>query len=310
MSEDLLGRAALMQGRGQPFALATVVRCEAPTSAKPGAKAVVLEDGTIAGWVGGACAEPVVVREALAALRDGRPRLVALVGDAGSGPRGVEGLQQYPMTCHSGGTLEIYIEPYLPRPSLVLIGRGPVIEALASLGRGMDYAVVAVGGDAELGGVALTPRSAVVVATHGEADEAALARVLESDAGYVSLIASRRRAAVIVETLRQRGLPAEQLGRLRAPAGLDIGATAPAEIAVSILAEIIQHRRSEKPPVDDAIVAGLSGPTEARDPVCGMQVEIASAPHRSEHGGTAVYFCCRRCKELFDEAPARYPLIP
>jgi xanthine dehydrogenase accessory factor len=111
VSEDLLGRAALMQGRGQPFALATVVRCEAPTSAKPGAKAVVLEDGTIAGWVGGACAEPVVVREALAALRDGRPRLVALVGDAGSGPRGVEGLQQYPMTCHSGGTLEIYIEP-------------------------------------------------------------------------------------------------------------------------------------------------------------------------------------------------------
>src|SRR5262245_61110381 len=112
MADDLLARAADLQARGRAFALATVVRCEAPTSAKPGAKALILEDGTVSGWVGGACAEPVVVREAMAALRDGRPRLVGLLGEPRRGPGRTEGMLEFPMTCHSGGTLEIYVEPY------------------------------------------------------------------------------------------------------------------------------------------------------------------------------------------------------
>ncbi len=115
------------------FALATVVRCERPTSAKPGAKALIRPDGSVAGWVGGACAEPVVAREALAALRDGHPRLVVLVGDGGRDPARTEGIVHYPMTCHSGGTLEIYVEPFLPKALLVLVGHGPVIETLATL---------------------------------------------------------------------------------------------------------------------------------------------------------------------------------
>src|SRR4029453_2858254 len=114
MAEDLLALAAELGRRGEGFALATVVRCERPTSAKPGAKALVRADGTVTGWVGGACAEPVVVREALVALPDGHPRLIGRGGDGAGGPGRTEGVLAYPMTCHSGGTLEIYVEPYLP----------------------------------------------------------------------------------------------------------------------------------------------------------------------------------------------------
>src|SRR5262245_14206079 len=142
MAEDVLTLAVELRRGGQPFALATVVRCERPTSAKPGAKALIREDGSVTGWVGGACAEPVVVREALLALADGEPRLVALVGEGGPEARRVEGLVPYPMTCHSGGTLEIYVEPFVPKPLLVLVGHGPVLETLASLARATDFDVV------------------------------------------------------------------------------------------------------------------------------------------------------------------------
>lgn len=297
MAEELLARAAELRRRRQPFALATVVRCAPPTSAKPGAKALILEDGAVSGWVGGACAEPVVVREALHALRDGQPRLIGLYGEGRGGPGRTEGMLEYTMTCHSGGTLEIYVEPYLPTPLLVLVGHGPVVETLATLGRAADYAIVALREDTmreELSRLDLTRRASVVVATHADSDEDALERVLRTDAGYVSLVASRRRAAGILERLKQRGVPPERLGRLNAPAGLDIGAVTPEEIAVSILAEIIHHHRSEKVACASAVV------TEARDPICGMSVDVATAEYRSEVSGEVVYFCCRQCKETYD----------
>ena len=301
MAEDLLARAAELQRRGQAFALATVVRCEPPTSAKPGAKALVLEDGTVSGWVGGACAEPVVVREALAALRDGQPRLVALLGEARRGPGRTEGLLEYPMTCHSGGTLEIYVEPYLRKRLLVLVGHGPVVESLAALGQAADYSIVALPDEvawAGLGELGLTRHACVVVATHADSDEDALERVLATDAGYVSLVASRRRAAVIQEHLRHRGVPSERLARLKAPAGLDIGAVTPEEIAVSILAEAVHHQRSQKVIATPAVIPAAV--TEATDPICGMLVEIATAKYRSERPGETIYFCCRHCKDTFD----------
>lgn len=304
MSEALLALAAELQRRGEPFALATVVRCEPPTSAKPGAKVLIREDGTVFGWVGGACAEPVVLREALNALRDGRPRLIGLVGERGRGPGRTEGMLEYPMTCHSGGTLEIYVEPYLPKPLLVLVGHGPVVETLATLGRAADYALVVLAEDAlreGLGQLALTPRASVIVATHADSDEDALEHVLGTEAGYVSLVESRRRAAVILERLKQRGVPPERLDRLKAPAGLDIGAVTPEEIAVSILAEVIHHHRSRKvasPEIE--IRPAAPAVTEATDPICGMLVEVATAKYRSEASGQPVYFCCRHCKETFD----------
>ena len=309
-AEELLARAVELQRSGEPFALATVVRCEPPTSAKPGAKALILEDGTLSGWVGGACAEPVVVREALKALGDGRPRLIGLIGEGGRGPGRTEGMLEYAMTCHSGGTLEIYVEPYLPKPLLALVGHGPVVETLATLGRAADYSVVALREDtmrAGLGQLDLTRQAAVVVATHADSDEEALEQVLRTEAGYVSLVASRRRAAVILERLKQRGVPPEHLGRLKAPAGLDIGAVTPEEIAVSILAEIIQHHRSDKVASPETEVRLASAAvTDARDPICGMRVEVATAEYRSEVSGQLVHFCCRHCKETFDRDPARH----
>ena len=303
---ELLALAADLQRRGEAFALATVVRCEAPTSAKPGAKALIREDGTVFGWVGGACAEPVVVREARHALADGRPRLLGLIGAGTHGPGRTSGMTEYPMTCHSGGTLEIYVEPYLARPLLVLVGHGPVIDALATFGRATEYSVQTLTAEeaaATLSGSGAARRASVVVATHADSDEDALEQVLRTDAGYVSLVASRRRAAVIALRLQQRGVPLERLARLKAPAGLDIGAVSPDEIAISILAEIIQHRRSAKP--EPPVEVGVT-PTEAIDPICGMTVDVATAEHRSEAAGRVVYFCCRGCKATFDAAPARH----
>jgi xanthine dehydrogenase accessory factor len=308
VAEDLLALAADLRRRGEPFALATVVRCERPTSAKPGAKALIRPDGRVVGWVGGACAEPVVAREALAALRDGQSRLVVLVGDGGPDPARTEGIVHFPMTCHSGGTLEIYVEPFLPKALLVLVGHGPVIDTLATLGETAGFAVSVLPGETvggALHGLSLDPSASVVVATHGEVDEEVLTRVLATRAGYTSLVASRKRAGAIVETLRHRGVPPGQLDRLKAPAGLDIGAVTPEEIAVSILAEIVQsrHRRRAEPEMP---LAEAPAAAETTDPICGMSVEVATARHRSDWAGRSVYFCCGRCKDIFDADPARY----
>jgi xanthine dehydrogenase accessory factor len=312
MAEPLIDIAADLQRRGEPFVLATVVRCEAPTSAKPGAKALVHADGRVEGWVGGACAEPVLIREALKALRDGRPRLVGLYGEGGRQPGRTEGILDYAMTCHSGGTLEIYVEPYLPTPKLVLVGHGPVIEALQTLGRAAGYSLVPLP-DASAWGrldtLELGRRASVVVATHADSDEDALERVLRSEAGYVSLVASRKRTTAILGRLSQRGVAADRLGRLKAPAGLDLSAVTPVEIAISILAEIVQHHRGDKTVEADSAPAAAT-PTEAIDPICGMSVDIATARHRSDAGGRTTYFCCAGCKETFEQNPGRYLTAP
>jgi xanthine dehydrogenase accessory factor len=305
MTSECFTLAADLCARGEPFALATVVRCERPTSAKPGAKAVIRGDGTLEGWIGGACAEPVVVREALAALRDGQPRFISLIGEGGRVPGGREGVLEFPMVCHSGGTLEVYVEPFLPKPLLLLVGHGPVLETLATLGRATDFDVVTVGhqGGDDVATLAQSPGAFVVVATHGTFDEDALASALESAPDYVSLVASRKRTAVIVDSLRRRGVSSERLGALKAPAGLDIGATTPEEIAVSILAEIVQVRRGSKGARPERPAAKLEA-TEAKDPVCGMVVEIATARYHSEAAGRTEYFCCLGCKESFEAARA------
>jgi xanthine dehydrogenase accessory factor len=314
VNDDLFALAVELRQREEPFVMATVVRCERPTSAKPGAKALVRRDGTVVGWIGGACAEPVVVREALAALGDGQPRFIRLVGEGGSGLGPTEGVAEYPMTCHSGGTLEIYVEPFLPKPPLLLIGQGPVVEALAQLATATDFRVEVLASastDEELAALTLTARTSVVVATHGSFDEIALAWALRGDASYVSVVASRKRAGVIVESLRQRGVPADHIGRLKAPAGLDLGAGTPPEIAVSILAEIIQFRRGQKAAWPDMTSRDvISNAAQAVDPICGMRVEMAKTRYRSSARGREFYFCGLHCKDVFDLDPGRYASSP
>jgi xanthine dehydrogenase accessory factor len=316
---DWLAEAGALAQRGEPFAVATVVRCERPTSAKPGAKALIRRDGTVMGWIGGSCAEPVAVKEALGALEDGEPRLLVLVGQGGASLGRADGVREYTMTCHSGGTLEIFVEPVLPRPALVLVGSGPVIETLALLAAAARFAVTVVDpevpaplGDArivdDLAAVTVTPRTAIVVATHGRFDEDALDRALRSEADYVSLVASPARARVVRGSLRARGIPDNRLPRLKAPAGLDLGAVTPEEIAVSILAEIVARRR--RPAGASPAPMLTAPPTEARDPVCGMMVTLATARHRSDGPAGPVYFCCGGCKQRYDREPGRYTSAP
>jgi xanthine dehydrogenase accessory factor len=309
MADDVLALAHALAQSGEPFALATVVWCDRPTSAKPGAKAVIQADGTVSGWIGGSCAEPVVVKEALRSLADEQPRFIVLAGEGRAGPGKREGVLEYTMTCHSGGSLEIFVEPVLPKPHVLLIGRGPVAETLVKLSQAMDFTVTLVSSEASverLSQLRVTPRTFVVVVTHGTFDEDALDQALRTDAGYVSLVASRKRAGAVIDALRARGVPADRLSRLKAPAGLDIGAVTPGEIAASILGEIVHvcNEKRERKPAE--VGPDRVEEVEARDPVCAMSVSIASARYRSEVLGRSYYFCCARCKRVFDQDPARY----
>ena len=316
---ELLALAHELLERDEPFALATVVRCERPTSAKPGSKAIVRRDGTVSGWIGGSCAEPVVVKEAMGAIEDGEPRFLVLVGKGGPSLGRTDGVREYTMTCHSGGTLEIFVEPMLPKPALVLVGSGPVVETLAGLAATAHFAVTVVDAESpapaglaaarvvgDLASVAVTPRTAIVVATHGRFDEDALEQALRSEADYVSLVASPTRARVVVESLRAREIPDDCLRRLKAPAGLDLGAVTPEEIAVSILAEIVARRRRPDLAAAPNAAPPAAVPTMAQDPVCGMTVTIATARHRSDGPAGPVYFCCGGCKQRYDREPGRY----
>ena len=321
MFEDFLKKSTELIEAGEPFATATVVRCQAPTSGKPGDKAIIHADGRLWGWIGGGCAQPVVIKEALKCLADGRPRLVRISPSNGGAE---EGVVDYTMTCHSGGALDIYIEPVMPKPQIVILGRSPVAQALARLGRTVGYAVSVVAeelsgenfGDAavearkdfNLEGLNVSPQAFVVVSTQGEGDEEALEQALKSNAGYVAFVASKTKAEKVLDFVCTKGLSAEKLGRLRAPAGLNIAARSPQEIAVSILAEIIQVRAGQaKPAAKPKAAQALPViSTEAKDPICGMMVDTAKAKHKSQHQGQWFYFCCAGCKQKFEAEPARY----
>ena len=317
---DYLEKAHTLQESGQPFALATVVRAERPTSAKAGAKAIVTADGALTGWVGGSCAQPTVIREALKALLDGQPRFVRLCPPEkmGRAADAQAGIIEVALTCISGGTLEVYIEPYLPRPHLVVVSHLPIAEALATLGKGLNYAVTVLGLDAtpnrfpqadlvldrlDFSQIRLTTQTYVVVATHGNYDEEALGWALDAGAAYVALVASPKRAEAVLQYLRETGVAEARLARLKCPAGLDIGASTPEEIALSILAEIVQLRRRTP---DTPAQSETPTQTEAIDPVCGMTVEMATARYVAAHAGQTYYFCSAGCKRSFEKEPEKY----
>ena len=293
--------AAELLARREPFVAATVVHAERPTSAKPGAKAIVTADGRLVGWIGGSCSAPVVIREALGALSDGEPRLVQ-ISSRQSPPR--EGVRHFPMTCHSGGALEIHIEPVLPREQLVIVGRTPLAHALAALGSALGrHVVVADEGvtreefptadviATDLGSAGVDPRTAIVVATRGDHDEVAVAAALATPARYVGLVSSRTRGRVIEDMLADTVSP-EDLRRLHYPAGLDLGARSDEEIALTILSEILSTRVAGAQPA-------VAAPREAIDLICGMTVAITAGAINATHDGTTYYFCAEGCRRRF-----------
>jgi len=302
---DALEMACERRRRGQPVVLATVVRRRAPSSGRPGFRAVVDADGHLHGWVGGACAGPVIVREALRALREGSPRLVVL--GTSRDPDDAEGVVSLPMTCQSEGALEVFLEPLLPPPLLCVVGRSPAVEALGAMAGTLGWRVVTLDapGD-DLGAAGVADGSYVVVATQGEGDEEALRRALATPAAYVGLVASRRRALSLLAQLAEQGVPESDLRRVRAPAGLDLGPIAHTEIAVAILAELVRLRAGGGP------VAGVPEPAprdEVVDPVCGMTVDALTSPHRATHDGREHCFCAAGCRTRFVADPGRYAAV-
>ena len=323
MFDRFLHKAAELLAKDEPFVTASVVRSQAPISGKQGDKAIIFADGKMWGWIGGGCAQPVVIKEALKALADGKPRLVRI--SPTSAPE--DGVVDYTMTCHSGGTLDIYMEPVLPKPHILIFGRSPLAQALARLGKTVGYriSVVASGADREqfpevdllqtessLGELGIGSETFIVVSTQGEDDEEALEQASRTTAAYVAFVASKVKAQKLFEHLREAGVPSERISQIHAPAGLDIFAASPEEIAVSILAQIIQWKGSRATAAAQpkkAAMPALNLPVfnqEARDPVCGMFVNVSGAKYKSLHHGTEVYFCCAGCKQTFDRQPEKY----
>lgn len=330
-SDNVLDKARSLKLAGKPFALATVVRCESPTSAKPGAKAIVTPDGGIEGWIGGGCAQPAVIKTAKQTLQDGQPRLIRISPERSETPEA--GITDFGMTCHSGGTLDIFIEPVIARPALLIIGASPVAQALCGLARQVGYSVTVAFPDADK---ELFPEADrivdslekierfsvpvfVVVSTQGKRDEAGLEAALATGAEYVAFIASERKAAKLKEYLKERGHDGARVDAIAAPAGVAIGAVTPAEIALSVLADVVKARRSGagavtaamKQPANSPSASGDTSrdPAQAIDPICGMTVVTADAEHRSEYAGRTYYFCCAHCRHTFEKDPRKYAQV-
>ncbi|HEU0028120.1 MAG TPA: XdhC family protein [Ktedonobacterales bacterium] len=327
MRDDILAKAQRLRAEGRPFALATVVMARQPTSGAAGARAIILPDGQMEGWVGGHCARPTVMRQGLEALAERTPRLVVLSpGEAGMAEEGREekpGVIRAPMLCASQGELQVFVEPFLPRATVAIIGESAVARALARFAALLDFEVWACDPLADMEmfpgtdrlvtslealAPQLTERSYVIIATIGEYDEQAAEMALASPASYVGIIASKTRLKTVQDALLEQGIPEERVALLKRPSGLPGLALTPEEIAFSVMAELIEARRQRVGQMGD--VAPTPQRAEAIDPICGMTVDIATARYTTTRDGKTYYFCCAGCKRTFDAAPAAAPIQP
>jgi len=280
-----------LRAREEPFVLATVVAYKSPQSAKPGSKAIIKADGSSIGWVGGGCVQPIVLREAKRALQTGQPKLLTISPDD---PRDDwKGVESFRMTCEGGGSLEIYLEPFLPKPQLLIVGASPVAETLAQLGDLLDFKVVVAGTDFSSVKDQINESSYVVVATMGNRDEEGLLAVIGTRPKYLGLVASRKKSEALFEYVRTTGTTDEDIAVITCPAGLEIGSEILPEIALSVAAEITRIRRTS--------VEQPRTVATAIDPICGMTVDVENAKYSSVVDGKTIYFCCLRCKETYDQ---------
>ncbi len=319
MDVSVLAEAVEFTTHRVPYVLATVVWRRGPSSGRQGFKAVILADGTVRGWLGGACAEPSVVRHARQCLETGEPALLFLGQPDELDGRSQEGVRSIAMACESEGALEVYLEPHRPEPQVVVVGRSPAVDALAEMALALEWgaAIIDDGGNPDeharpeivrtkldLSDLSIDGATAVVVATQGHYDDLALEAALACDAGYVGLIASDRRAATVIDHLRRRGVASADLDRVQAPAGLDLGAVANAEIAVAVMADLVARRAR-----GELVTAG-PGETPARveaiDPVCGMTVLVDDAKYHAVHEGDDYWFCAPGCKRAFTNDPRSF----
>jgi xanthine dehydrogenase accessory factor len=281
-----------------PFVMATVVRAQRPTSAKPGDRALVLPDGSVAGFVGGTCAETTVRTQGLRLLRTGESTLLRITPTAAE-ETVTEGMVTVGNPCLSGGTLDIFLEAMLPPMLVYVYGDAPVARALLDVGRTLGHDVLHL---TDTAADLPADLSALVVASHGRAEDTVLAAALRAGVPYVGLVASPRRGTAVV---RELDVTEAERARVHTPAGLDIGARTPAEIALSVYAELISERpgrtRNDMPAAADPVF-------EATDPVCGMTVAVSPTSPNLRHENKTVYFCGPGCRQAFADDPARYPV--
>jgi xanthine dehydrogenase accessory factor len=307
---DVLGRARQLSDAGEAFALATVVWRQAPSSGHVGSRAIVTADGRLEGWIGGACAEPVVLREARQVIASGEPQLLHL-GTADSGGTDVPaGARFVTMSCQSEGALQVFIEPVVPVVDLVVVGSSPAAGTLVALAETLGWRSRRADA-AALADTVIGPRSVVVIATQGHGDEEAVEWAVRAEPAFVGLVASRRRGETVLGYLADRGVPQHLLDRVRTPVGLDLGHTSHAEIGVSVLAELVRLRaagalvagRGGRPPAAERVETAAA---DALDPVCHMTVPADDAHHPLLLDGTTYWFCCLPCHDRFAADPASF----
>ena len=291
--DEILEMARQLNCRREPYALVTVVRAIAPTSAYLGAQAIVLADGTLHGWIGGGCAKDVLIGAAQSAIAEGEPKLVRISNERIEPEDHVE---HYTMSCASNGTIELFIQPYSPRTALCILGNTPAADEARFLAERLRIRLTASPGEAPI----------VLVATQGQGDEDALERALKSSATHVLMIASKRKAEKLRDVMRMRGIGEAQLGRLVAPAGPDAGAKTPGEIAFVAMVGVLAFLRGR------ASLRAVDTPAATAkfvNPVCGMAVDTAAPMHVEQFEGVAYYFCCDGCLATFRQDPSKYAAI-
>jgi xanthine dehydrogenase accessory factor len=290
MNTHTTERIRELTAEGARFVHATVVRAQVPSSARPGDAAIVLEDGSIEGFVGGQCAESSVRTAALDALASGRSTLLRVLPDGADAFPETPGAQIVVNPCLSGGALEIFLEPMVPAPVVHVVGDTPVARALVAIAQVLDYQV-----EPWSPGVDVVGTSALVVASHGRHEVEAIRAALDGGTGYIALVASRRRGAAVLDEL---GLTGPDRDRVSTPAGLDLGARTAPEVALSILAEVVTAVRTAAP---NARTSARTAPLQAVDPVCGMTVTVLpDTPHLTV-GGEDFWFCMPHCRDRYAE---------
>lgn len=303
---DVMELAVELARSGQSFAMATVVWRKPPSSGQHGSRAIITSDGTLHGWIGGACAEPVVVREATRVIEAGVPSLIWLgQPEDFAGMHVPEGVVTVPMSCQSEGALQLFVEPVLAAPEVIIVGRSPMAMTLLDLVRGIGWRGEIIDGP-DFTATSVNPTSVVVVATQGHGDEEAVETATVGEPAFIGLVASRKRGEAVLGFLADRGVPAERIARVRVPVGLDLGHTTHREIAVAILAELVQLRAAGAFASRPRTELPLLEPTRVVDLVCGMTVDAVPANRPFEYQGTTYYFCAMGCRIAFEKDPESF----
>ncbi len=312
---DWIKRAHELKKKGRPFAVATVINTVAPTSAKPMSKAIIHQNGDIEGWIGGGCSIHTVITEGLNCIQSGKAIVLRLSPENISKDK-VTYKKEVFLNCESGGTLEFHIEPVLPMTKLIIYGSTPTVYALAKIGSLLNYECYICSPNAEFvkelsdnvqvlkDYKVFSDQSVAVVATQGENDLHAIKSAIDSKSNFISMIISNKKASSLFFQLEKEGYSEEDISRVKFPAGMDINASTPEEIAVSILAELIKDRNSVD--LKEQVIVEAKEDKKEIDPICKMIVDPKNAADTYKFDDINYYFCCTGCKEKFALEPSSY----